>query len=133
MATANRTMQIEAFFDSTESIEDALSPRATETFGDVIIEGGIAFGDVIVEGGITLTPLFLSIRAPTTVRGPEALAFLVTVSSSIAAKTVADVIYKWFKERKANRLKIGRTQVLITQPDEVIRVIREAIDKDDSS
>ena len=133
MATANRTMHIEAFFDSTESIEDALSPRATETFGDVIIEGGITFGDVIIEGGITLTPLFLSIRAPTTVRGPEALEFRVTVSSSIAAKTLADVIYKWFKKKKANRLKIEGAQVLITRPAEVVRVIREAIDKDDSS
>jgi hypothetical protein len=133
MAIAKRTMRIEASFDSTESVQDALSPRATETFGDVIIEGGITFGDVIIGDGITLTPLFLSIRASRAVRRAEALEFLLTVSSSIEAKTLADVIYKWFKKTKANRLKIERTQVLITRPDEVIRVIREAIDKDDSS
>ena len=126
-------MHIEAFFDSTVSIEDALSPRAAETYGDILIEGGITFGDVIIEDGITLRPLFLSIRASRAVGGPEALAFLVTVSSSIGAKTLADVIYKWFKKTKANRLKIERIEVLITRPNEVIRVIREAIDKDDSS
>ena len=119
MPSEKKNIRIEAFFDDTVAVEEAFSPSAAG-----ILE------DVHIDSGITVKPLFVAVRTSRIVGGHEALAFLLTVTSSIAAKALAEAIYKWFKQTNATRLKIEKTEVLITRPDEVIRVIHEVIDKE---
>jgi len=111
--------QVEASFKTPESLQLELSTQ----------DGTIA-ERVDLADGVTLVPLFLSVRTSNAVGTPELLTFLVTVSSSVGGKILAELIYRWFIKTKAERLRIEKTEVVIQDgADHLVRVVHEILEK----
>jgi hypothetical protein len=113
------------------------SIRIDATFVDRTALDGFAFSGstdetmpIRLADGIALSALFVSSHSSRAVGSTELLGFLVTVSSSVAAKALADIIYKWFKDAKATKLRIERTEITVAGDEgTVVRTIHEVITK----
>jgi hypothetical protein len=111
--------RVQASFKAPELLQMELSAQ----------DGAIVERVDLAEG-VTLFPLFLSVRSSNAVGTPELLTFLVTVSSSVGGKIVAELIYKWFIKTKAERLRIEKTEIVIQDgPDHLVRAVHEIIEK----
>ena len=119
MAGNQYEFQVEASFEAPESLQLELSTQ----------DGTIA-ERVDLADGVTMFPLFLSVRTSNAVGTPELLTFLVTVSSSVSGKIIAELIYKWFIKAKAERLRIEKTEIVIQDgADHLVRVVNEILEK----